>query len=340
MRELMIPASYLLAALLAAGPRPVAGAGGSGGPDTWLLKRVGGDLAIQTELKVERYTCGESYVEAPLPEGYPAPTPPGAIDLKRYPPVRRAEVSGSGNPDQGRDGAFWSLFNHIKKRDIAMTSPVELDYRGAGSSSEGWTMSFLYRTMELGPVGSDGKVSVVDAEPVTVVSIGVRGPYGRRTVERGLEELSAWIESQSDWESAGDSRALYYNGPSIPDDRKWAEVQIPVRRSGAEASPPATAEIMESPAMTPAQLIELAIQRGAPLFNDEQPEACTAIYEVTARWLVTATPQLDGSMRNILLEALEQINSQHDPREQAWTLRRVLDAAYWSLTAPAQASSH
>lgn len=46
---------------------------------------------------------------------------------------------------------FFPLFNHIKRNDIAMTSPVEMDYRGlfdpatgvqAKQDSMSWTMSF------------------------------------------------------------------------------------------------------------------------------------------------------------------------------------------------------
>jgi hypothetical protein len=31
-------------------------------------------------------------IEAPLPVGYPSPTPAGCIELKTYPQVRRAEI--------------------------------------------------------------------------------------------------------------------------------------------------------------------------------------------------------------------------------------------------------
>ncbi len=41
----------------------------------------------------EFWKCGRCEIEAPLPIGYPAPTPPGAIELKSYPSVRRAEIS-------------------------------------------------------------------------------------------------------------------------------------------------------------------------------------------------------------------------------------------------------
>ncbi|MHC4420757.1 MAG: heme-binding protein, partial [Planctomycetota bacterium] len=184
-----------------------------------------------------RYHCGNSVVETSLPAGYPAPTPPGAIDLKRYPAVRRAEVSGRSPAHRGRNGAFFSLFRHIQRRDIAMTAPVEMDYPGwsvdASARPEAWTMAFLYRTPDAGPVEQSGDVRVVDTMPLTVVSVGLRGKYGRATEDRGFQRLSAWLDSQDEWEQAGDPRVLSYNGPSIRDSRKWSEVQIPVRRAGA-----------------------------------------------------------------------------------------------------------
>lgn len=196
--------------------------------ETWTVKRVGGDMDTQPERVDDgrvHWRCGRCVIEAPLPEGYPAPTPPGAIEIKKYPSVRRAEFVGRGDNDSGRNGAFWPLFQHIKKREIAMTSPVEMDYDDSGE----WTMSFLYRTADLGPTGTDGNVRVVDTEPVTVISIGLRGSYGMRTIERGLEQLQQWLDGQSEWEAAGDPRSFYYNGPYVPNADKWAEAQIPVR---------------------------------------------------------------------------------------------------------------
>jgi hypothetical protein len=104
-----------------------------------------------------------------------------------------------------------------------------------------WTMSFLYRTVNLGPTGEDGRVKVVDNPELTVVSIGMRGQYGMGAVNAGLEELTKWFDGQSDWEPCGDPRGLNYNGPQVPVKSKWSEVQVPVRRKGAakvgEAAP-------------------------------------------------------------------------------------------------------
>lgn len=140
-------------------------------------------------------------------------------------------------PDWGMDFAFFPLFNHINRRDIAMTSPVEMNYDGLGepgtTKPTGWTMSFLYRTPELGPEGMDPKddrILVEDLPPVTVVAIGMRGPYKLDRVKTGLATLRGWLASQPEWEEAGKSRALFYNGPEVRPRDKWLEVQLPVRR--------------------------------------------------------------------------------------------------------------
>ena len=155
-------------------------------------------------------------VESPLPEGYPAPTPPGMIELKTYPSVRRAERSSKGPSDVGMYKNFFPLFNHIKKREIAMTSPVEMDYRRVEDGKplteqpivDGeWTMSFLYRKPDLGPAGMDGDVKVVDVPEVVVVSIGMRESDGSPTVKRGLESLQKWFDGQDAWEPAEIGRA-------------------------------------------------------------------------------------------------------------------------------------
>lgn len=204
-----------------------------------LVQRVGGDLKATIEIKDGVYRFGPSRIESPLPAGYPEPTPPGAIDLKRYPTVRRAEFVSSASPGIGMNGGFWPLFNHIKKNDIAMTSPVEMDYRdmfdpATGSrvpdSRPSWTMSFLYRTSELAPTGRDGAVLVTDRPELEVLAVGMNGPYGTGVVEKGLGMLAEWLKAHPEYEACGDPRAFHYNGPYIPNRVKWSEVQLPVRR--------------------------------------------------------------------------------------------------------------
>ena len=210
-----------------------------------LVTRVGGDMEAKVEIRGGRFRFGPSQIESPLPAGYPEPTPPGAIDIKRYPTVRRAEYVSGGNAGVGMNMGFFPLFNHIKDNDIAMTSPVEMDYRdmfepGSGKQapkdSMSWTMSFLYRTKDLAPTGKDGKVVITDRPETTVLSIGMNGPYGTGVVEKGLQKLNAWLAEHPEWEVVGDPRAFHYNGPYISNRVKWSEVQLPVRRKDAPTS--------------------------------------------------------------------------------------------------------
>ena len=233
-----------------------------GAPEPGKTVRMVGDAAVVPErLGNGEYRLKDMgmVIEAPLPDGYPAPTPPGMIELKTYPTVRRAEYTAKGSSNFGMNVGFWPLFNHIKEREIAMTSPVEMDYRPAGERTPldpmkdadgSWTMSFLYRSADLGPTGQDGRVKVVDNPEVTVVSIGMRGGYGMGQVNAGLDELQKWFASQDQWEPAGDPRGLNYNGPQVPMRSKWSEVQVPVRRKAAGAKPAAAGT--QAPASVPA----------------------------------------------------------------------------------------
>ncbi len=220
--------------------------------DRPAVQRVGGDAAARVEFVEGEYRCDGCRITTPLPTGYPPPTPPGAIELKHYPLVRRAEISGSMSPDWGMNFAFFPLFNHIKRREIAMTSPVEMNYEGLlktdAKKPESWTMSFLYRTTELGPTGTDAqdqRVLIEDIPPVTVAAVGMRGAYKMKRVNEGVTTLRQWLSQQTEWEAAGEPRALFYNGPEARSSDKWSEVQIPIQRCAAPRS--ATSRALSDP---------------------------------------------------------------------------------------------
>jgi len=229
-----------------------------GAPAPGQSVRLVGDAAVKPVVTAEGAALADMgmLVEAPLPAGYPAPTPPGMIELKTYPVVRRAEYTASGSSNFGMNVGFWPLFNHIKDRDIAMTSPVEMDYRPDGDrapldpmkdATGSWTMSFLYRTTDLGPTGDAGRVKVVDHPEMTVIAIGMRGGYGMGTMNAGLEKLQEWFAGQDQWEPAGNPRGLNYNGPQVPMRSKWSEVQVPVRRRVTEGARPAAPAVPSGP---------------------------------------------------------------------------------------------
>lgn len=254
-----VAVAAIMTAVTGSGP---SGAGTTGTPEASVeepptVLRVGGDLKAAVTRNGDWFVCGSGTITTPLPAGYPPPTPPGAIEIKHYPEVRRAQVTRPGNSFWGMNGAFWPLFQHIQRREIAMTSPVEMNYRGLttsdGGKPESWTMSFLYRHPELGPVGRDRTVQVVDTPALTVVAIAYQGDYGVPMVRRHLQSLEGWLASQDQWEPCGEPRALFYNGPEAKKKDQWAEVQLPVRlvASRPESPPvetPSTAsESPESP---------------------------------------------------------------------------------------------
>ncbi len=78
-------------------------------------------------------------------------------------------------------------------------------------------------------------------------------------------------------------------------------------------------------------LIDLAIDRGAPLYNDGQPAATVAIYEVAATALLAGGAVTEDAQRT-LRAALRDASRNGSARDKALTLRAALDEARRSLT--------
>ena len=87
-------------------------------------------------------------------------------------------------------------------------------------------------------------------------------------------------------------------------------------------------EVLMPPSLTAASaardLIDYAIARGAPLYNDGQKRACASVYEVAAHGLL-AMDTLDRSSRRTLERTLAANRHNHDWDDRAWDLRRALD---------------
>ncbi len=76
------------------------------------------DLLAQSIKEVVARLEFKPLAEAKLPQGFPTYTPVGTIEVKHYPAYRMATSSG-----------FWPLFLHIQSKGIAMTAPVEVQYK-------------------------------------------------------------------------------------------------------------------------------------------------------------------------------------------------------------------
>jgi transforming growth factor-beta-induced protein len=77
-------------------------------------------------------------------------------------------------------------------------------------------------------------------------------------------------------------------------------------------------------------LVDLAINRGVPLFNNGQPEATVAIYEVTSKALLALGAAVPADAQRALRAALGDTSG--SVRDRAFTLRSGLDQARRSLT--------
>lgn len=205
--------------------------------------------------------------EAPLPDGWPALTPVGGVEVKDYPATRAAivtqnlqteagpdaldtpgaettnpetvtdEAPTDETPRRDMDSMFMTLFKHIKTNEIAMTAPVDMGYRDkpGEEASDGpamASMAFLYRRPDQGTAGPDGEVTVTDAPARTYASIGVRGKYTDQRFAENLATLDAWLAEHADlWVPDGPPRYLGYNSPFVPGFIRYGEVQRPVRQA-------------------------------------------------------------------------------------------------------------
>ena len=82
-----------------------------------------------------------------------------------------------------------------------------------------------------------------------------------------------------------------------------------------------------------ARLCELAISRGAPLFNAGQTGACASIYEIAIEtMLVLGADKLDRNTVQRLELGIAEAKAQRSATDRAWTYRRTLDDVYGRLT--------
>ena len=165
-------------------------------------------------------------VEAPVPAGFPAPTPVGVVEIKKLPVYRMAKVANSGMGGNN----FFTLFNHIKKNNIEMTAPVEMTMTEKNGKYTESSMAFLYQETTLGKVGPQGNVAVLDTTEGTVVSVGMRGSPSSENIESARRWLLEKIKTTPQaYEIAGELKVMGYNSPFMPEKLRYYEVQLPLK---------------------------------------------------------------------------------------------------------------
>ncbi|HEY9878663.1 MAG TPA: heme-binding protein [Leptolyngbyaceae cyanobacterium] len=184
-----------------------------------------------------------SAASAPLPEGFPPPTPDGKIEVRNYPEYRAATVQVAGALEDAPSQGFNPLYRHISSNEISMTAPVETRYPTGtlqnSSTNEGSAaVSFLYRNLNIVPQEVAQNIQIEDIPPMTVVSIGIRGSYDFATYTRNLQRLQDWLAANPNYAVVGPPRRFFYDGPFIPDALKRSDVQIPVQLTNSPAPNP------------------------------------------------------------------------------------------------------
>ncbi|MBY0326589.1 MAG: heme-binding protein [Gemmataceae bacterium] len=165
-------------------------------------------------------------VEAPVPAGFPAPSPVGVVEIKKLPVYRMAKVANSGLGGNN----FFTLFNHIKKNNIEMTAPVEMTMTEKNGKYTESSMAFLYQETSLGKVGPQGNVAVLDTTECTVVSVGMRGSPSSENIESARRWLLEKIKNSPEaYEIAGELKVMGYNSPFMPEKLRYYEVQLPLK---------------------------------------------------------------------------------------------------------------
>ena len=93
------------------------------------------------------------------------------------------------------------------------------------------------------------------------------------------------------------------------------------------------AEAMKASALSVSSLVELAIERGVPIFNDGNPAACAAIYEVTVSAIIDLASDVVGNEAvESLRLAFAEGQAEKDASKRAWIFRRAMDRVYEEAT--------
>ncbi|MCA9322567.1 MAG: hypothetical protein KDB53_17630, partial [Planctomycetes bacterium] len=65
-------------------------------------------------------------------------------------------------------------------------------------------------------------------------SLGLRGRRSDAILAKAHEALTRWLNDHPDYELAGSLRVMGYNGPMVPVDRRFYEVELPIKRATSD----------------------------------------------------------------------------------------------------------
>lgn len=134
------------------------------------------------------------------------------------------------------------------------------------------------------------------------------------------------------------TRAKTLNGKRVPIGLRVGEANVIATDIEASNGIIHVIDTVLMPSGTPSvaqammDLIDRAINRGAPLYNRGQTHACASIYEVTAEALLAlGQDALPTAAQRSLRRGLQRASQMHSASDRAWTLRYALDDTYEAL---------
>jgi Fasciclin domain/SOUL heme-binding protein len=196
------------------------------------IQMVAGLFVCGTAVRAEGPLPRGYIEEAPLPEGFPPPSEIGKVVEKAYPLARSYSATGSGK--------FMKCFGYLSLHKHKMTSPVVMEYKSPKGDNkkvkledddlpvEVTRMHFLLEQLSQDEPKKDVLVEVADMPRMRVLSIAHQGRLSSEFVDEVEAKLAAKLKARPDLVSAGPTRILCYNGPSVGEDKVFWEIQLPV----------------------------------------------------------------------------------------------------------------
>lgn len=175
-----------------------------------------------------------------------------SIELRHYKELILVSAPMTQSEDEGRNNAFYKLFNYISgenvnSTEIAMTAPVFMDNEEGGQSGakipmtapvfmdedvEKPMMSFVLPaefTLETAPAPKDPSVKLHALRDYKVAAITFNGRLSKENIAKHKAILENWIIDQG-YKKTGPHKTAGYNPPyTIPALRR-NEVLIPVEK--------------------------------------------------------------------------------------------------------------
>lgn len=239
----------------------------------------------------------------------------GGLSTGRVRETELGDISFTGNISLENNGGFSQISAPIDTDTFADASGIELRVKGDGreftfdarTENARWNASSFQRTF--GTLDGQWLTIHLPFDDFAFYAFGERVANAPFFDTARINNIGITLADKRDgeFELVIDSIEPYTNENTM------------------NAPEPAPHEATPERAM---RIIQLAIERGVPLFNAGQHQACAAIYEIAAESVISmGTDTIGEDAGRILSQGLSRAEKQSDPAERAWTYRRALDAA-------------